>query len=56
MQEHMEDCRLAFAKNKTWHTPVCETLDLAATAGGPPGGADAHSTTGNSGCSPLVCS
>lgn len=55
MQEHMEDYRLASAKS-TWHTPVCETLDLAATAGGPPGGADAHTTNGSAGCSPLVCS
>ena len=37
---------------KPWATPACEVLDVVTTAGGPPGGADAHTTIGNAGCAP----
>lgn len=42
---------------KAWVTPACVTLALEATSGGPPGGADAHTTNGSAGCAPgLSCS
>lgn len=39
------------ATKRIWHSPVVEQLDLAATAGGPPGGADLNGQ-GVAGCSP----
>lgn len=41
---------------KAWRTPSCQTLDLSATAGGPPGGVDSHTSNGATGCSPQDCS
>lgn len=42
------------ATKRTWQTPAIEHLDLAATAGGPPGGPDAHAATGSAaGCNPV---
>ena len=43
-------------KAKAWIAPTCHTLDVSATAGGPPGGVDSHANNGNAGCSPKGCS
>ena len=49
-----KDTTMDHIPRKAWATPACATLDLASTAGGPPGGADAHMTNGNAGCAPGV--